>query len=120
LESSHRDTNRRFIDLLEEPLIHGFVLDFGLHPRAARISQRSRRCNAPWPAVRRRLDAETVEQGEQRLGVAILGFNDVHEWTNRAEGLNDLAICCARLVLVVERLAHCFNGLCIQSPIIHG
>ena len=95
LESLHHDEHRRFGDLLEEPVVHGFVLDFGGHARAASIGQRPRRCNAPRPAILRRLDAETVEKGEQRLGVTILGLKNVHKWANGAKGLDDLAICSA-------------------------
>lgn len=64
-----------------------------------------------------RLDPKAREQSDERPGVPVLGFNDVHERTNGAERLNHLAIGCARLVLVIERLAKRLYCFCIRG---HG
>jgi hypothetical protein len=39
LEPSHHRASRRIVDLLQEPLVHGFVLNFGLYGRVASFSQ---------------------------------------------------------------------------------
>ena len=89
LKPSHHRDNRRVVCSSQEPLVHGFVLDLGVYARATCFKQRARCGDAFRPSIGRRFDSKAGEQGQQRPGMPVFGFNDVHERAHRTEGLDD-------------------------------
>lgn len=79
LEPLHYGECLRFIDLLEQSLVHGLILDFSLHASLAGFGKGGRGCYPLRSSVLRWLDPEFCEKREQGLCMPILGLDDIHE-----------------------------------------
>ena len=94
---------------IEERSIECFVLDLGFDPRGTGLGQRSGSAYTVRPGVGRRLCTQPFELPQQRRNMAIFGIHNVDEGAYRPKSLDDLAVCCARPVLVFDRLGQRFD-----------